>query len=185
MNLYRRVLGEKFETLPETIQAAHGFEGQHCLTGKVEVRCSENIIVRLLLRLLKLPRPGADVTAKILLQEDGQGERWHREFGSDSFSSRVKPHRAKQGRIVETMGGVSAVIRLNVIPDGLQWNVESLSLLGLPLPRAIAPVTQATERQVDGLYRFEVSITLPLLGLLISYRGWLQPDSLPAEQRMK
>ncbi|TQV74462.1 DUF4166 domain-containing protein [Denitrobaculum tricleocarpae] len=184
MSLYRRVLGEKFETLPETLQVAHEFEGQRCLTGRVDVRCSETIIGKVLLRLLKLPRPGVDLTARILLQETGQGERWHREFGDDSFSSRVTPHRAKAGCIVETMGGVSAVVRLTAVPDGLQWNVESLSLLGLPLPHAIAPVTQAEERQIDGRYRFEVVITLPLLGLLISYRGWLQPDSLPAEQRI-
>lgn len=177
MSLYRRVLAEKFETLPRAIKEAHAFQGQQYLSGEADVCCNETMIGTLLLRLLGLPRSGKGQTASIQFEEDGQGERWHRRFGRDNFSSRVKLHETKPGPIVETMGGVSAVIGLQVLPEGLRWDIESLSLLGLPLPRCIAPVTQATEREVDGLYRFDVSITLPLLGPLITYRGWLQPDS--------
>lgn len=179
MSLYRRVLAEKFDALPPAIKDVHAFEGRQCLSGKADVRCNTTLIGRLLLGLLSLPQAGKDQKVKIQLEEDGQGERWHRSFGRNSFSSRVKPHEKKPGRIIETMGGVSAVIKLQVLPDGLQWNIESLCLLGPPLPRSIAPVTQAIERDVDGLYHFDVSITLPLLGLLISYQGWLRPDNAP------
>ncbi len=177
MNLYQRVLGEKFDALPQTIKDLHTFEGRKQLSGEADVRCNETIVGWFLLRLLRLPRTGKGQKARVRLEQDGQGERWHRSFGRDSFSSRVTLHGKKPGRIVETMGGVSAVIGLQVIPGGLQWDVESLSLLGLSLPRCIAPVTKATEREVDGLYRFDVSVTLPLLGLLVSYQGWLQPDN--------
>ena len=29
----------------------------------------------------------------------------------------------------------------------------------------------------DGRFRFDVSISLPLIGLLVRYRGWLEPAS--------
>lgn len=182
MSLHRRVLAESFETLPEAIKGIHGQDGRRHLAGRVDVKCNQTLAGRLLLRLLGLPRPGEDLEARILLEPSGEGERWHRRFGRDSFSSRVTPDRQTPGRIIETMGGVSAVIALQTIPDGLRWEVTSLSFLGVPLPRAIAPKTQATERQIDGRYRFEVSIRLPLLGPLISYQGWLQPAGSQATQ---
>lgn len=177
MSLYQRILAEKFDVLPRAIKDVHAFEGRHSLSGEADVWCNETMIGKLLLRLLGLPRAGKGQTASIQFEEDGRGERWFRTFGRDSFSSRVKPHETKPGRIIEIMGGVSAVISLRVIPEGLQWDIEALSLLGLPLPRNFAPATQAIEREVDGLYRFDVSIALPLLGQLISYQGWLRPDN--------
>ena len=176
MSLHRRVLAEGFESLPEAIKRIHGQEGPRHLTGRVDVQCNQTLAGRFLLSLLRLPRPGEDLEARILLEPSGQGERWHRRFGADSFSSRVVPDKRTPGRIVETMGGVSAVIALQTIPDGLRWEVASLTFLGVPLPRAVAPTTRATERQVGGRYHFEVSIRLPLLGPLISYRGWLQRE---------
>ncbi len=177
MNLYQRVLAEKFDALPPTIKAVHTFEDPKQLSGEADVHCNETMIGWLLLRFMRLPRSGKRQKARIRLEQDGPGEQWHRSFGCDSFSSRVRPHGKKPDRIVESMAGVSAVIALQVIPGGLQWEIESLSLIGLPLPRCIAPVTKATEREVNGLYRFDVSISLPLLGPLISYQGWLQPDN--------
>ena len=44
---------------------------------------------------------------------------------------------------------------------------------GLPLPRALWPAIEATEREEEGRFRFDVQIWLPLVSRLVRYRGWL------------
>jgi len=39
----------------------------------------------------------------------------------------------------------------------------------------------ACEQMVDERFRFDVSLRLPLVGLLAHYRGWLKPDEMDAE----
>ena len=55
------------------------------------------------------------------------------------------------------------------------------SVLGLPLPLALAPRSPAREWEEDGKFHFDVPIDVPLLGRVIHYRGWLVPGpSSPA-----
>ena len=49
-------------------------------------------------------------------------------------------------------------------------------ILGIPLPEFLRPRTTATESVgSDGAFRFDVAISLPLIGTLARYRGWLRP----------
>ena len=53
----------------------------------------------------------------------------------------------------------------------------SALMSALPLPRFLAPRSQARAFVDDtGRYRFDVPITLPLIGALVHYRGWLVAD---------
>lgn len=56
-----------------------------------------------------------------------------------------------------------------------------LRLGPIALPRALAPKSD-TREFVDerGRFRFDVAIGLPLIGQLAHYRGWLEPQILPA-----
>jgi len=45
------------------------------------------------------------------------------------------------------------------------------------LPLGLAPRIQAREWQDGDRFRFEVSIRLPLIGLVVHYDGWLLPDA--------
>ena len=49
------------------------------------------------------------------------------------------------------------------------------SLFGIPLPLWLAPTTTAHEEIVDGRFHFDVEIGHPLTGMIVLYRGWLQP----------
>jgi len=46
-------------------------------------------------------------------------------------------------------------------------------MFGIPLPRRLAPGGIAYESAEDGRFRFFVEITLPLIGLIVRYQGWL------------
>jgi hypothetical protein len=81
-------------------------------------------------------------------------------------------------------------LRLIPEPDRLVYRVEGWRLGPVPLPRLLAPLTR-THEEVDGEGRFvfDVEISLPLVGRLVRYRGWLarvdQPrlrtNTVPAE----
>jgi len=61
-------------------------------------------------------------------------------------------------------------------PDdpGLSWRLVRVRLLGLPLPAGWFEGMRAREFEREGRYHFEVSAQLPLVGLLVRYRGWLE-----------
>ncbi|WP_282607722.1 DUF4166 domain-containing protein [Pelagibius sp. Alg239-R121] len=175
MTLYQRVLGEKFAILPDAVRRAHSFEDQQILEGEADVLCSESLIGRCLLWLFGLPRAGKGLRTRVRFQQEGNGERWERSFGSDSFSTRLTPLEQQPGCILETKGLVSAVVRLLPASDGLIWEVEAFRLLELPLPQFLAPKTTATESEANGRYHFDMTISLPVIGQFITYRGWLKP----------
>jgi hypothetical protein len=53
--------------------------------------------------------------------------------------------------------------------------------LGIRLPHALLPRTKAFETVENGVFRFDVRVGLPLVGLLAHYRGWLKPDDLSGD----
>ena len=59
--------------------------------------------------------------------------------------------------------------------DGLAMYLRRLTVLGIPVPRLFWPRIAALERVADGLFAFDVSISIPVGGLIIRYRGVLQP----------
>ena len=58
---------------------------------------------------------------------------------------------------------------------GLALLLRGVRILGLPLPRVLWPRIRAGESVVAGRFVFDVEIRLPLAGLLIHYRGHLEP----------
>lgn len=177
MSLYGRVLAGTFASLPAAIRQAHSFEREQRLAGRADVTCSETVAGKVLLRLLRLPRAGKDLPTSVVFRQNGDGEIWQRSFGEDGFSSHLAACSRRPGCILERKDGVSAVIRLEVAADHLRWQVESFRLFGFPLPRFLAPAIEAVERDISGRYHFEMTITLPGLGLFIAYKGWLEPQS--------
>ena len=49
------------------------------------------------------------------------------------------------------------------------------SLLGIPLPRTLLPNGTGFETEEDGRFRFDVEIAAPAIGLIVAYKGSLEP----------
>jgi len=49
----------------------------------------------------------------------------------------------------------------------------SVHVVGVPLPLTWFRGITATETAIDGRYGFDVAAVVPIVGLLVSYRGWL------------
>jgi hypothetical protein len=70
------------------------------------------------------------------------------------------------------------MLQVELIDGGWHWRPLRSRIFGLPLPRWMLPHTAAHKQFVDGRYAFSVTIGLPLLGTVLSYRGCL--DALPS-----
>jgi len=73
--------------------------------------------------------------------------------------------------LVAEEGKLSLVLR--------HWN-----LLGLPLPMWLCPRSTSCEIVENGRFRFHVEISHPLPGLIVRYRGWLEPADAHGSSEM-
>lgn len=81
----------------------------------------------------------------------------------------------------ERFGPFSFLLRLSAEGGRVAWPVESGRVLGVPLPRALMPRSETFEHEgADGRFRFDVKISMPFAGLIVRYRGWLEPASRTA-----
>ncbi len=109
-------------------------------------------------RLMRLPPPAAGQAARLRIVRQAGGaaahERWIRTFGAVSLATRLVRATASD---------------VWFIPDGAAIVLGPLSfrLPGLVAPRAYAHAWSSG----DGAFDVEVSVRVPLLGVLMSYRG--------------
>ncbi|WP_157960180.1 DUF4166 domain-containing protein [Albibacillus kandeliae] len=175
--LFERALGsETFAALPPNLRALHDVTGVRVWRGLADVERGTSLIARTAGRLFGLPPAASGMAVTVTMTSDGEGETWQRQFGTFSLQSRLGlAGPPGSGLIWERMGPVRATVPLALTGQGLGWPISSIRLLGLPLPRALLPRSEVTESDRDGKAWFDVKLTLPVGGLLVRYRGWLEP----------
>jgi hypothetical protein len=120
--------------------------------------------------MASLPPSVSDVPLRVTIRVDQQGETWARNFGGHRMQSRLW---ARDSLLAERLGATILLFSLTAVEGRIEWRVVAVRFLGVPLPLSWFAGACATEAIVDGRYTFDVSATLPLVGLLIRYRGWL------------
>jgi hypothetical protein len=167
--LFQRVLGDAFDSLPPTVGFLHARDGRHRYRGEVEVGRGKHPLARLLAWATRLP-PAAKGDVEVEIDADEHCERWTRHIGGHAMPSRLW---SQDGLLCEKLGLVRFGFRLTVEENALVWRVVRVHALGLPLPARWFEGVIAREAEDDGRYRFEVRASLPVAGLLVDYRGWL------------
>ena len=81
--------------------------------------------------------------------------------------------------LIETFWPFTFDFDLSGHESGLEMEIRAWRLIGLKLPRALAPRVTATERVIDGRFSFNVCIALPWGPLIVHYAGWLAPHIGP------
>ncbi len=171
-HLFQRVLGDAFDNLPPTVEALHSREGRSRYRGEVEVSRSQHPLARWLAWATRLPSAGKGAI-EVEIDADGQGERWTRHIGGHAMPSRLW----SQDRLLcEQLGLVRFGFALTVEQGVLVWRVARVRALGLPLPARWFDAVQAREYESEGRYWFDVAAAMPVAGLLVHYRGWLEID---------
>ena len=168
-SLFGGLLKDSFEALPPAIRQIHDKRSKH-LRGRGNVTRGTHWLVKWLAPFASLPPTGRDIPIDVVIRVHSQGETWSRNFNGHAMES----HLFANGLLLaERLGAVTLIFKLSADANTLQWKVTGAKCLGLPLPTTWFAGAGATEHILDGRYSFDVSATLPLIGLLVHYQGWL------------
>jgi hypothetical protein len=175
-DLYRRVLGERWHALPESVREMHTLSESFVAQGRAEVRRGTSWLARVAAAVFGFPRTAADVPVEVSFDLRGDRQIWTRRFGPRTFSSSQWHGTGRfEGMLCERFGAFTFGIELTVDSGHLHFVVRRAELGGLRLPAMLSPVSITREFTVEGRFRFDVEIRHPVAGLIIAYRGWLVP----------
>ena len=172
---FERLLGGRLSRLPPSVRAVHGGRRSQAFAGEALARSGSGVVAKILRLALGLP-PSGRSTVEVTISPDARGETWRRRFGKVGFSSRLVDVRGRQrplGVFEERFGPARCRFELLPTSTGVRWRLTGWSVLGLPLPRALAPRVRARADEAEGRYRFRVLAAHPWIGLLFAYRGTL------------
>jgi len=180
-SVFENALGPHgMKALPQKLQQFHGASGPVLWSGHADVTRGTSALSRLIGWVFRFPRPGqvVPVTVSIDRTQSAQGtpiEVWTRTFAGKSMTSILSP--ADDGLVFEQFAPFTFGLRLELGTQGIQMPLENWNIGTLPLPGALAPRSQ-TKAHVDddSRYQFDVRLSGPLVGLLVHYRGWLEPE---------
>jgi hypothetical protein len=174
--LYHRALGEAWRLLPQPLRAMHDLKDVLVAEGRATVERGRRPDAWLIGSLFGFPRAGRDVPVKVSFRLQGGREIWRREFAGRVMHSTQEEGRGRFERLVcERFGPFCFGLAL-VLADGrMNIVVRRWTAFGIPMPRSWAPGGDAYESAEDGRFNFHVEIGLPLIGMIVRYRGWLVP----------
>ncbi|HEY6940469.1 DUF4166 domain-containing protein [Dokdonella sp.] len=167
--VFERALGSAFDTLDACVRAVHRERGTRRYAGEVEVERGLHPLAALCAWATRLP-PAGRGPIEVEIAAGAADERWSRRVGTHVMRSRLWE---RDGLLHERLGAVTFVFRLRAHAGAIEWTVERVRALGLPLPSRWFAAVGAREAACDGRYTFDVRAALPRVGLLVRYRGWL------------
>ena len=174
--LYRRVLDEAWDSLPEPLRAMHDLDGERSADGVAVVERGSGLLARLVAFVIGLPPAGADIPVTVSFRAEHGREHWQRNFAGRVFSSVQEQGRGRCERLLcERFGPLHFAMALVCESERMRLVVRRWSVCGIPMPRALAPRGNSYEFAQAGRFHFHVEIAHPFTGLIVRYRGWLVP----------
>lgn len=147
--------------------------------GRAEITRGRSVVSGVVGWLARLPAAGSDIPVTVLFIPRDGTELWRRTFGRSSFQTVLSTAPGRPGYLVERLGMMRFLLKVSVDNRGLSMILAGMTVLGVPVPRMLWPRIAATERVEDGLFAFDVSVSAPIGGLIIRYRGRLRPSVPP------
>lgn len=174
--LFPSLLGDDtWHALPAAVQAMHGDAPMLHANGIADVAGAGHFSARLLRRLLGLPPPGPQQPLALTIERHGTREVWTRRFTGRRMQSTLD-RRPDSPLLYERLGPATLGFALHRDGDAIDWQLRHLHVFGLPMPRALRGKVLSRSGCRDGRYHFSVDVRLPVLGQLIAYEGWLEPQ---------
>jgi hypothetical protein len=171
--LYRRILGDAYETLPPALRALHDVDRSLVARGRATVERGDGRLARLAAAMIGFPSAAADIPVEVRFDAADGRETWRRTFGERCFQSLQEE--GTGGLLVERFGPLAFAMAVVVADGRLELAIQRWTIAGIPLPLWLAPWSKAHEREEDGRFRFDVEIGHRFTGPIICYRGWLVP----------
>ena len=150
-------------------------EGRAEYNGRCDVIAAEGRWARLINRLAGFPPSGTHIALALICETVGVTRVWTRDFGGHITRS-VLRFDAGTGAVHERFGPFRLRLGLSAAEGRLHVRIAHMSCLGVPVPRGLRPRSSTVE-YVDehGRFAFDVAASVPMIGPVIRYRGWLVP----------
>ena len=177
-SVFKTLLGDAWPQLPAPIQAMHSGNGnaQQIWVGEASVERGTGWASWVVAKVFGFPSGGALVPVRLHVDSLATAETWSRSFGERSFSSSLSLGTGRSHRLLcERFGPFTFALALVLDESKLHYVVRRWSVLGLVLPRFLAPGGNSFESTDQNRFCFHVEITQPLIGLIVRYKGWLVP----------
>lgn len=175
--LYRQVLRSAFDLLPPSIRQLHDSSSPRSWSGKADITRGRGLVARLIAGIVGFPKGGDDVPVTVAFSPTTSGELWTRTFGTRRFSSFQSVGAGRNRHLlVERFGIATFALALVVEGSRLMLIPRRWSVLGIPMPSFLLPRGNSFEAEIDGQFRFDVTITVPWVGRIVAYRGALSPN---------
>lgn len=172
--LFQRALGARFGDLPRTVRDLHTVTDRSTWQGRARVTRGRSAIGNLICRLVGFPPAADDIPVSVTIERHGDTEVWYRDFGGKPFSSSLTLRDGQShGHVCERFGPLKFNIDLTFDGKRLHFPVTRANLFGVPLPGWLLPRSEATEFQDDERFNFDVMVSLPGIGKLVRYQGFL------------
>ncbi|WP_226642752.1 DUF4166 domain-containing protein [Microbulbifer variabilis] len=136
-------------------------------------------ISRRMVRKLGAPTRAGKVPFSVEIHHSSKALIWSRTFAyTHTVTSEFHPVKTYRqgGYWVESTGPIKIQLGVSTEGGNWQWLQRSVSLFRLPIPTIFWPKVSAGKAVVNGLYQFEVKISLPVLGFIFGYSGTLNED---------
>jgi hypothetical protein len=173
--LYAWLLGPRYQILPAIVREMHDVGARVTAEGISTVNHGKSWLAQLMARLLRLPRAGGARRVRVSLERRGALEVWARQYDDAILTThQMAAGPAGSALLGERFGPLTVIMRLEPSSTALLFVIENARWFGLSVPGFLRPRVRARAFAADGWYRFDVTIALPLVGLLIRYDGRLK-----------
>lgn len=174
INIFAHLLGERYDEIP---QAIRDFHNTPCILwqGQAKAGGATHFMANLMRKVMGFPQPSDNlpITVNVYYTDEGE-ECWTRRFGDTEFSSILALDKNNPQQMYERFGPVKQYFTLETVGGWLCWKLQYCTFLGIKLPKVLSPQVIANEGvDNEGTYQFVAKVTLPLIGTLLEYNGYL------------
>lgn len=175
--IYDTVLEDGMERLAAPVRAFHRAPAPARFAGRAQVVRGEGVLARCICMVLGLPRASPDCAVEVVVLRAADGaEHWVRTFAGKRFATRQRLGAGRwRGLVIEQVGAMAFAYAAFEQEGQLHLEMRGWTALGVPMPRALGPRAAAFEHGEGGRFNFDVAVSLPVVGRLVHYRGWLEP----------
>ena len=171
--LFPSLLGDAWHQLPAPVRDMHGDASMLRARGAADVEGASHLLARCSRWLLGLPEPGLAQPLDLTIEREGTREIWTRRFARGQMRS-VLDRVDGRSLLSERLGLVVLRFALRADQGAIDWRLQGVRMLGMPLPQRLTGKVVSISGERDGRYTFHVDVRMPLIGQLIAYRGWLE-----------
>jgi hypothetical protein len=176
--MFQKYLDSGWGELDGAIRDLHSAGEPGKFSGVASVDRGKSALSRLIGRIVGFPAEGSGIPVSVRIDARKGKERWYRDFDGHRFASTYTLGKGRFDRLMcERFGPVKVGMALVPRDGKLCFFTRRWSFFGLPMPGFLVPRGETFEAELDGRFHFHAEINLPLVGHLVTYEGWLEPEA--------